>query len=149
MNLCVRPLKGCGGNTYMDGTLNSAFRKLSIRGRWRVPPHLPKVLGLILFQSWLCWNSAWDLMNVHSELLEREVEVILRQHQMKRWRVCNQRLPILCWWDHLVLDVEIHFFPPVENLPRAFKNLSLSSICGLSALHFQSAVLLGVYQCGL
>lgn len=40
-------------------------------------------------------------------------------------------------------------FFPVENLPRVFKILSLSSICGLSALHFQSAVVLGVYQCGL
>lgn len=147
MNLCVRPLKGCGGNTYMDGTLLS--ESWALEEGEECPYIYPKSSCLILFQSWLCWNSAWDLMNVHSELLEREVEVILRQHQMKRWRVCNQRLPILCWWDQLVLDVEIHFFPPVENLPRAFKNLSLSSICGLSALHFQSAVLLGVYQCGL
>lgn len=41
------------------------------------------------------------------------------------------------------------FFFPSGKSARAFKNLSLSSICGLSALHFQSAVLLGVYQCGL
>lgn len=133
---------------YIHGkSLTLAFIKLRAKWEWRVPLFAPSPLPQPLLIR-LSRSPAVKTVDYACKLLERKIEVILRQYQMKgmQYEVFAIRATYSMLMKPFSLKCgDTFFFPQWKwNLKK-----NTCCLCGLRTLDFLSSDLLGLYWHGL